>query len=163
MGPDNKEPLAAIQEEPSLPVQRKMSLRLPPQPRGKQVVVPKTPLPNYGSSKGKQVATKDLGEVNPRYKAFRDHYNETERKHSEAGEMSKAKEVKFLWAFLDGIRDDETCKWFQNVLLEKLPSSMVSAVRRKNSRRILRLRSDITWDAVVRYGLRSASTPPFMK
>lgn len=111
--------------------------------------------------------TNEATKVNSKYEAFIDHVKETNRKYAEAGEMSKHKERQFIWSFIDGVRDDKTCEWVQNILLENLPSEMVHVAgkngKRKNARRIIALGLEVKWEAVVKSGLNHAKLPPFLK
>lgn len=103
---------------------------------------------------------------NPRYKAFMNHFWETKRRHAEAGQMSKGKEREFVWSFVDGIKDKDTCQWVQRLMLETLPPNMVHRARKKgrprnHSTRFIALGLDVTWDAVVNTALKRAAAPPF--
>lgn len=121
---------------------------------------------NQRSNNRKQMQTNEATKANSKYEAFMGHFKETNRKYTEAGDMSKYKERQFVWTFIDGVRDDKTCEWVQNVLLEKLPSNMVHAAgkngNRKNARRIITLGLGVKWEAVVKSGLNHAKLPPFM-
>lgn len=94
------------------------------------------------------------------------HFRETKQKYVEAGKMSKGKEREFVWAFIDGIKDKETCQWVQNIMLDNLPSSMVHPSTkhrgRRHAHRAIALGLDVTWDAVVTSGLKRAKLPPFL-
>lgn len=105
-------------------------------------------------------------DVNLRMKAFLDHYKDTKSKYANAGKMGKRAERQFVWSFIDGIKDEEASIWFQNVLLENLPSNMVHIRKGHRSarlpgRRIVALTSDVTWEAVVRRALKHVKIPSF--
>lgn len=100
-------------------------------------------------------------DLHPRVRPILEHYATTKRRWSAAPAKDQRK---FVWDFIKGLKDEEFIAWFQELLLEKLPGTMVHR-RAQPSRKLggetIAFTLKVTWDAVNQV-FRRMKTPPFL-
>lgn len=101
-------------------------------------------------------------DLHPRVRPILEHYTATKRRWNAAPAKDQRK---FVWDFIKGLKDEEFIAWFQELLLEKLPGTMVHR-RAQPSRRLggetVAFTLKVTWEAVNQV-FRKMTTPPFLE
>ncbi|KAJ4394194.1 hypothetical protein N0V93_003411 [Gnomoniopsis smithogilvyi] len=103
-------------------------------------------------------------DINPRFEAIKAHYNAAKAIFN----ASQPKDQRsFIWKFIEGSGDVEFCTWFQEHLLEVLPSGKVTRSSKKprhQGDRLIALTRSLTWEEVRRV-VRDIpnSLPPFLE
>lgn len=106
----------------------------------------------------------DSDDVNPRFEAIKAHYNASKATFNATQPKDQRS---FIWKFIEGSGDDEFCIWFQEHLLEVLPSDKVTRSAKKSRNtggRIIALNRNLSWEEVRRV-VRDIpnSLPPFLE